>query len=495
METDFLVIGSGIAGLNYALEVSKFGKVVVVTKKDVAESNTNYAQGGIASVLSPKDSFDSHIQDTIKVGSGLSNKKAVKILVESGPKEIKKLMNLGVRFTQRNGVLSLGREGGHSTNRIVFSGDHTGHSIESVLVKSAKSNKNITILESAFAKSLIVKNGRCYGADVFFKNGLGSRKIFSKATMIASGGIGQVYKITSNPNIATGDGIAMAYRAGCEVVDMEFVQFHPTALNKKTCPHFLLSETLRGEGAILVNSNGERFMNKYSELGELAPRDVVSRAVFEEMKKGKVYLDITHKKKNFIKRRFPMIYNKLLSYGINMTREKVPISPAAHYICGGIKINLSGETNIEGLFASGECSCSGVHGANRLASNSLLESLVFSTRAANASRRYSKEKIKKPSVSSTKLSKENFRKRERIRKIMWDHAGIIRNKTGLQKALEEIKGMKFNGVSETGNIALVSELILKSALLRKESRGTHYRSDYPIAKNIWRKHIVLSGDV
>ena len=489
MESDFLVIGSGIAGLNYALEVSKFGKVILVTKKDVMESNTNYAQGGIASVLSPDDSFSSHLDDTIRTGKGLSNKKAVEILVKSGPMEIAKLMNFGVKFTKDGKYLSLGKEGGHSSNRIVFSGDHTGYNIEHALVNAARLNKNIKIFESAFAKRLITKNDVCYGCEVIIDGK--SRKIFSKATMMATGGLGQIYKVTSNPRIATGDGIAMAYRAGCELMDMEFIQFHPTVLNLSGKPRFLISESLRGEGARLINSKGKRFMRKYDNSMELAPRDVVSRAVLKEAIHGPVYLDATHKKKQFLKRRFPKIYKTLLGYGLDISKDKIPISPAAHYSCGGIKTNLNGETSIKKLFASGECSCSGVHGANRLASNSLLESVVFSTRAAYHSKNYLREEIKKPKLEMQRSSKKDIKKSNVIKDIMWESAGIIRSENKIIDGKEKIKKIKFHGVSETSNMALVSLLILEAALLRKESRGTHYRIDYPRTKKNWEKHIIL----
>ncbi|MCD6368029.1 MAG: L-aspartate oxidase [Candidatus Aenigmarchaeota archaeon] len=490
MKTDFLVIGSGIAGLNYALEVSRFGKVVIVTKKDAVDSATNYAQGGIAV---PRDGEDikSHIRDTLKAGCGLSNKRAVKIMVEEGPAEIKKLINLGVNFSKKDGKLIFGLEGGHSKSRIVFSGDHTGKNLEEVLLREAKKNKNIKILESSFAVKLLVKENRCYGADVYFKKMSRLERIFSKVTMVATGGVGQIYLRTTNPRISTGDGISMAYDAGCEIADMEFVQFHPTVLNIDRSSNFLLTEALRGEGAFLVNEGGERFMKKYSEMEELAPRDVVSRAIFEEMKKGKIYLDATWLDKNFVKKRFSMIYKKLKSLGIDMTKEKIPISPAAHYICGGIKINLEGETNIDGLFASGECSCTGVHGANRLASNSLLESLVFSTRAARHSIKYLDEEIKEVDAKPPKVIPNEPLKEVKIKKLMWKYAGITREENGLKKAMEELEKIKFRGISETRNISLVSKLILKSAIMREESRGVHYRSDYPKARSKWRRHIIL----
>lgn len=490
METDFLVIGSGIAGLNYALESSKFGKVVVVTKKNAAESNTNYAQGGIASVLDPEDSFQSHIDDTLRVGRGLSNKKRVEILVKSGPKEIKKLMKIGAKFNKKQNKLDLCKEGGHTHKRVVFSGDYTGQNIEKALIDSVKKNKNIELIESCFAKRLLVKNKKCYGAEVFFKDSNKSENIFSKATMLASGGAGQVYNVTSNPEIATGDGLAMAWKVGCEVTDMEFIQFHPTVFKNS----FLISEALRGEGAKLVNSEGERFMKRYHKDLELAPRDVVSKAIFEEMKNGKVFLDISHRERDFLKKRFPTIFKELKKHNLDLSRDKIPVSPGAHYFCGGIKIDENGKTNIENLFASGECSCSYVHGANRLASNSLLESIVFSTRAAKASKNYPRKELEKPNFKNKKTSKEDHEKRKKIKNIMSRYGGIIRSKEKIKKALLELGKIKFDGISETRNLSIVAKIVLESALLREETRGTHFRSDYPKRRKKFQKHLVISKE-
>jgi len=508
VKTDFLVIGSGIAGLNFALKTAHYGRVTIVTKKEIMESNTNLAQGGIAAVTRKDDTFQSHIGDTLKAGCGLSNKRIVKILVEKGPEEIQSLLFFGVQFDKENNELHLTREAGHSKDRIVHSGDTTGREIEQALTRRTRENKNIEVLENCLAIDLITKDAKCYGASVLDVKSREIVNIFSRGTILATGGVGYIYQNTTNPAIATGDGVAMTFRAGARVEDMEFVQFHPTTLNKLGAPHFLISETFRGEGALLVNENGDRFLEKYDVSGELAPRDVVSRAIFNELRKGSVFLDMRHKSKSFVLRRFPMIYRECLKYGIDITKDLIPVSPAAHYICGGIRTNEYGETSIRNLLALGECACTQVHGANRLASNSLLESVVFSSLGAKRAKRLLKNEVQTPTPRK-EVRFRDFGEQEQnnhvteLRNAMWDYVGIIRNEENLNFMLRKLRQIE-KGIDDLGemgvnaqflelkNMAVVSKLIAKAALLRRESRGTHFREDYPRTddKN-WLKHICL----
>ena len=505
MKTDFLVVGSGIAGLNFALKTAKHGKVTIATKKEIMESNTNLAQGGIAAVTQKSDSIELHIEDTLTVGSGLSNKRIVKLLAEHGPEAIRNLLSFGVNFDKKNNKLHLTTEGGHSMARVLHSGDSTGKEIEQAMTECVRENKNIKVFENCFAIDLILAQQKCAGAKILDIKNRSICDIFARATILATGGIGYIYQNTTNPEIATGDGIAMALRAGATIEDMEFVQFHPTTLNKLGAPHFLISESLRGEGAILVNEAGKRFMLDYDSMGELAPRDIISRTIFNELKKGSVYLDIRHKGKSFILDRFPMIYQECLKYDIDITEDLVPISPAAHYICGGIKTDEYGETSVENLLAFGECACTGVHGANRLASNSLLESVVFSSLGAEKAKKYLKNEIETPlqqkeAVSNIETQELDYLKSE-LRKAMWEYVGIIRNEMQLDFMLKKLDhqntrlaAISKNGVStrvlELKNMLTVSSLVTKAAYIRKESRGTHYREDYPKTddKN-WLKHI------
>ncbi len=482
MKTDFVVIGSGIAGLNFALEASKYGEVVLLTKKDMMESNTNYAQGGIASVLGRFDSFESHFKDTIEAGCYHNDEEAVKFLVTEGPKMIKKLLDLGTPFEQKNGVLKLTREGGHKHRRVVYSGDSTGHAIEKTLVNIIKKNNNIIVLENAMALDLIVKDNSCYGIQYLDDKLI--KDIYGKAVILATGGIGQLFKKTTNPEIATADGLAMAYRAGADVMDLEFIQFHPTALNKHGVPPFLISEAVRGEGGILKNSKGQRFMHKYHEMKELAPRDIVARAIANEALEGEVYLDISHKDSDFLKTRFPTIYKKLLSYGLDITEQPIPISPAAHYSCGGVKVNLDGETSIKNLFAFGEVARTGVHGANRLASNSLLESIVFSNQIMKVLKTLENkiEVVKHPKLDYIEF--ESARIKKNIQEVMWQYVGLARNEKGLKIAIKMLNDIEKNlprGVnkelSEVRNMALVGRLIAEASLKRKKSLGCHFRND------------------
>jgi len=479
---DFIIVGSGISGLNFALNIANKGRVLVVTKKKIIDSSTNYAQGGIAAVLDKLDNFNKHIKDTFVAGSYHNNKKAVNFMIKKGPKLIDRLLNLGVKFSNEQNKLQLAKEGGHSMRRIAHVGDRTGHSIEKVLISNVQKNKNITIWENTFAIDLLVKNSTCYGLQIL-RNGE-VKNLFSSAVILATGGLGQVYKHTSNPSISTGDGIAIATRAGAKTEDMEFVQFHPTVLNLPQKKRFLLSEALRGEGAVLKNYQGKRFMKKYDKREELAPRDIVSRAIFKELKKGPVYLDISHKPVSRIRKRFPYITKELKKRGLDLTKQKIPISPAMHYMCGGIKVNLHGQSNIKNLYAFGEVACTGVHGANRLASNSLLEAIVFSNQIIKSVEvkkistvpKFKKFKPKKCKCPSSKYVKSV------VKKVMWDNVGIVRNVDDLKKTLEKLKKLDekykvqiLNQTDfETRNIIQTALLITKAALKRKKSLGCHF---------------------
>lgn len=492
LKTDFLVIGSGISGLNFALNAAKKYKVIIATKKKIIDSSTNFAQGGIAAVLDKTDNIEAHIADTLAAGAHHNNKKAVTFMIKHSTEAIHKLIALGVEFEKEKGQLKLTREGGHHAHRIAYVGDYTGKEIEKILVKRVKENPNITILENCFALNLIHKNKSCYGAQVIidgkFKN------IFATSTVIATGGIGQIFGNTTNPKISTGDGVALATAAGCPTKDMEFIQFHPTALDKKISPRFLISETLRGEGAKLFNSQGERFMVKKHPLKELASRDIVAREIYEQQKTGPVFLDIRHKSESYLKKRFPQIYATLLKYGYDLSKDLIPVTPAAHYICGGIETDLHGKTAINSLYAFGEVTCTGVHGANRLASNSLLEALVFSNQIiknlpTNLSVKTSAEKsvkIPTPKILSEKDPKTKIAKslRTQIQKLMWNYAGVIRDREKIQKeAIPQLKEIitqleKISGtnptIAETHNMATVGLLILEAANKRKTSLGCHY---------------------
>ena len=508
MKTDFLVVGSGIAGLNFALKAAKYGRVTIVTKKEIMESNTNLAQGGIAAVTRKDDSVQLHVEDTLNVGSGLSNKRIVKLLAEQGPEAIRNLLSFGVNFDKENDDLHLTTEGGHSMARVLHSGDSTGREIEQAMTESIRENKCIEVFENCFAIDLILKKAECVGAKILDRKNRKICDLFARATILATGGIGYVYRNTTNPEIATGDGIAMALRAGARIEDMEFVQFHPTTLNKSGAPHFLISEALRGEGAILVNEQGERFMVDYDSMGELAPRDIISRTIFNELKKGPVYLNIRHKNESYVLDRFPMIHQECLKYSIDITKDLIPVSPAAHYICGGIKTNEYGETTLTNLLAFGECTCTGVHGANRLASNSLLESVVFSSLGAQKAKRYLRNEIgAPPQQKETAFSNiENQELKDinaELRKAMWSYVGIIRTEENMKLMLRKLENLNRrldalggNGVNtrflELKNMVTVANLVTNAAYIRKESRGTHYREDYPTTddKN-WLKHICL----
>lgn len=506
IKTDIIIIGSGIAGLTAALKASAVANVVLCTKSHIKESNTQMAQGGIAAVWSAQDKPQYHYEDTMNAGAGLCISEAVDVLVHDGPERVRELISMGADFDRFKTGFSLTKEGAHSKRRILHAKDNTGEEIENTLVSSIKKNKRITVLENTFAKDLVVENGTVTGVVAVKTYGEEIVHISSKAVLIASGGLGQVYSNNTNPAMATGDGIAMAYRAGAAVSDMEFIQFHPTTLvsgDRKPVSLFLISEAVRGEGARLINGEGYRFMPDYHPQAELAPRDIVSRSIYDQMRKNKnkkhgVYLDLSYVKED-ISTRFPKIYQRCLENGFDITREPIPVAPAAHYIMGGIKIDLSGQTTLPGLYAAGEVSTVGVHGANRLASNSLLDGLVFAARAIEHALKNIQQKelsnyLLEPLESQTLAVSTITRLREKIRKIMWNNVGIIRNKNSLKKAilkLEEIrKEINFyttdHKLCEVQNLLENAELIAMFALERKESRGAHFREDFPGQDPIWQ---------
>lgn len=496
-KTDFLVIGGGVAGLRAAIELAPRGNVMVLTKGRPSESSTEHAQGGIAVAMSSDDEVGLHYEDTIKAGDGLCREDAVKTLVEEGPEYIRELISWGAEFDREGSRLSFTREAAHSRNRVLHSqGDSTGREIERVLISKARSLSSITRLDHAFTIDLIIRDDRCIGAYVLRNEEILS--IHARAVVLATGGAGQIYSRTTNPSISTGDGIAIAYRAGALITDMEFMQFHPTTLYSPAAPPFLLSEAMRGEGAVLKNVNGERFMPGYHDLAELAPRDVVTRAIVSEMvntDSRHVYLDLTSLDMEFVKRRFPMIYTTCLQFDVDITDDLIPVSPAAHYIMGGISTNLDGETSIEGLFAAGEVACPGVHGANRLASNSLLEGLVYGARggkkvaAAYGDTDIDMEEDGSQTKQANTLLEQDLeieKKRSTLRRIMWNKAGIIRCDKSLSSAKRCLREWDFimevsscdRRTLELKNMVTVANLITDSALFRRGSIGAHYRSDF-----------------
>ncbi|UZJ38252.1 L-aspartate oxidase [Prosthecochloris sp. SCSIO W1103] len=511
IKTDVLVIGSGIGGLYFALHIADYANVTIITKKESCVSNTNWAQGGIAATVGENDSAELHIEDTLDAGAGLCNHEMVSLMVREGPQHIKKLIELGVDFTTTNGEnLDLGREGGHSRKRIVHAKDLTGQEVEQALLERVNHHTNITLLEHHFAVELLTEHHlgiktndiNCYGAYTLDSKNRKLKKILAKITMVASGGLGQVYLHTTNPSIATGDGIAMAYRAGATIANMEFVQFHPTSLYHPKAKSFLISEAVRGFGGVLKLKNGQEFMHKYDKRENLAPRDIVARAIDSEMKKTGdecVFLDVTHLDPQKTVEHFPNIYETCLEYGIDLTKEMIPVVPAAHYSCGGIKTDSFGRTSINRLYACGETTCTGVHGANRLASNSLLEALVFAHRAFTDIRKavmtlHNDTPFPDWDDSGTVNPEEwilvSHNKKE-AQQVMNDYVGIVRSDLRLQRAKRRIEFLKeeteqyykktkvTTQILELRNIIKVANLIIDGAIMRRESRGLHYTTDYP----------------
>jgi len=515
---DFIVLGSGIAGLSFALKIAPRGRVAIITKKHRAESNTNYAQGGIAAVTSKEDSVEMHVRDTLVAGAGLCKEAVVRTIIQEGPARVQELIELGMRFSEREVAghreLDLGKEGGHTKRRILHAKDVTGREIERALLAAVAAQPNIHVLENHFAIDFITTKklgrsgaNRCVGVYVL-DNKTGEVETFAASVvLLATGGCGKVYLYTTNPDIATGDGVAMAYRAGATIANMEFIQFHPTCLYHPKAKSFLISEAVRGEGGVLKTQDGVEFMDKYHPMKSLAPRDIVARAIDSEMKRSGaecVLLDITHKPAPFIIERFPNIYRTCMQYGIDITKEAIPVVPAAHYQCGGAQTNVDGETDIECLFAVGEVACTGLHGANRLASNSLLEALVSAHRAAEKILRLPSCPLETNlpawqaghahDADELVVVSHNW---DEIRRLMWDYVGIVRTTKRLQRARTRIANLQeeiqeyywdFNVTSdllELRNIATVAELIVDCALQRPESRGLHYNLDYPEADPAW----------
>ncbi|MFX3631661.1 MAG: L-aspartate oxidase [Candidatus Pristimantibacillus sp.] len=508
VEKDVIVIGAGIAGLFTALRASDSNNsVLMITKKSLLDSNTRYAQGGIAAVISEDDSPEYHRQDTLFAGAGLCSDDAVNVLVHEGPKGVKNLIKMGTHFDQENGEFALTKEGAHSQRRILHAnGDATGFEIVRALSEKAVADSNIELWDDHFVIDLVTQDGECCGAIVQKPDG---QRLFvrGKATILCSGGAGQLYRYTTNPDVATGDGIAMAYRAGAYIQDVEFIQFHPTSLCYPGAPRFLISEAVRGEGAVLRNIKGERFMDKYHHQLELAPRDVVARAIVSEMEETRstfVYIDVTNESAEMVMHRFPNIYEFCLKYGLDLTTDWIPVAPAAHYMMGGVKTGLNGETNIRRLFACGEVSSTGVHGANRLASNSLSEAIVFGRRIVESINKLSELDVR-PSIINEQLHttasmQAVVEKRLKLQKIMVRYVGLRRDAKGLEKGLEELKRQLpiFQSVLtqredyEFANLLTCALLTTESALQREESRGAHYREDFPERDDqAWRKHTVM----
>ena len=509
-KTDFLIIGTGVSGLGSAIRLSKFGSVLILSKESIFETNTYYAQGGIACVWDKNDSFESHINDTIIAGDDLCDKTVVRNVITQAPERLQELINWGVDFTkEKNGFYDLGQEGGHSRRRIFHVNDLTGKAVQNALISKVKELDNIEIREHNIVINLFGKDRVCLGAYVLDKKNNEIYNISAKFTILATGGVGKIYVYTSNPDVASGDGVAMAYRVGATIANMEFVQFHPTCLYHPFAKSFLITEALRGEGAILKNKSGKTFMERYHKLKELAPRDIVSRAIDAELKKSGddcVYLDIASvKEPEFIKEHFPGVYEQCLNFDIDITKDPIPVVPAAHYCCGGIKVDLNGQSDIKNLFAIGEVSYTGFHGANRLASNSILESLTF---AHNCSE-FLKDKVNSVknesfpqwepgnAVDSTEavVISQNW---DEIRRFMWNYVGIVRTDKRLQRAkkrinvlLDEINQYYWDfkissDLVELRNLATVAKIIIVSAISRKESRGIHHNLDYPNKSNIPR---------
>jgi len=523
-EYDFVVIGSGIAGLSFALKAAKHGSVAVITKREGSDTNTAWAQGGIACVTSDEDSFELHVRDTLGAGAGLCDEAVVRTIVTEGPQRIRELMELGLQFDERevsgHRELDLAKEGGHSKRRVLHVRDVTGKEIEETLLRELGRQSHVQLLENHMAVDLITAaklgfaaEDRCLGVYVLHEKTGEVATIRADQIVLATGGCGKVYLYTTNPDIATGDGVAMAWRAGVEIANMEFIQFHPTCLFHAEAKSFLISEAVRGEGGILRNNRGDDFMKRYDSRGSLAPRDIVARAIDAEIKRSGakcVLLDITHKSPEFIRERFPHIYQTCLRFGIDMLKQAIPVVPAAHYQCGGVKTDINGATSLSGLYAIGEVACTGLHGANRLASNSLLEGLVVAHRAATTATTRSARKQQIPlsewqsgNVQDVDELVVIYHNWDEIRRLMWDYVGIVRTDKRLQRASarlrnlqREIREFYWNfkvsvDLLELRNLAAVAALIVDSALCRKESRGLHYTLDYPQTDEQQFKHDTL----
>ncbi len=511
-QADFLVIGSGVAGLRAALDLSREGRVIMLTKGHPLQSNSIFAQGGVAVVLSEEDDVAIHLTDTVKAGHGLCRREAVRVLVEEGPDRIQELIRLGAKFDKIGGKFAFAREAAHSRSRILRArGDATGNEMVRVLMAQADRQKRILRLDYHFTVDLVVEDGRCCGAVVLDENSGEQFILPAKAVVLSTGGAGQIYARTTNPPNATGDGMAMAFRAGAMLQDMEFVQFHPTALYLPSSPPFLLSEAMRGEGGQLRNNKGEVFMHRYHPLGALAPRDIVARAIWAEMSTNRarhVYLDVTHLGADFVKRRFPTIYATCLRHDIDITEEWIPVSPSAHYMMGGVWTDITGATTLPGLFAAGEVACSGVHGANRLASNSLLEGLVFGMRAGVAAISWASPRpVPDLAQQVVELWHCKFHQlddaeklRSSLRRAMWGQVGVIRSRESLIRATAQLsrwermvsKPFATRAGLEAKNMVHVAYCVVEAALWRENSVGAHFRSDFPESKRPgWKQHSQL----
>jgi len=508
-QTDFIVVGTGVAGLRTAISLAEHGKVLAISKEKLTESNTNYAQGGIAVAFSDDDEIELHLQDTINAGDGIVNAEAARILVGEGPERIQELIDWGTEFDRSGPKLIFTREAAHSRSRVLHAhGDSTGQEIARALTAKARSLPNITFIEHAFTLDALVSDGRVCGVTFLDQSGK-PHSVAARAVLLGTGGAGQVYTNTTNPSVATGDGIGIASRAGAALADMEFFQFHPTALYLEQAPRFLLSEALRGEGAYLLNMNQERFMPSYHEMAELAPRDVVARSIAHEIMKSHspraaVFLDMRHVHED-LAARFPRIYQTCKHYGLDLGKDLIPVRPAAHYMMGGIRTDLDGRCSLPGLYAAGEAACTGVHGANRLASNSLLEGLVFGARAAKAmvaDSPASASAVPQAKIAAADDAQADFLRGE-IQQLTWRNAGIIRSGESLQKLIHSLERLKpqlpslaSRASAEVNNLYLTAHAIAESALAREESRGAHYRTDFPDHNESYRGHSVIKdGEV
>ncbi len=510
-EFDFIIVGSGVAGLFAALHLAEQGEVAVVTKDRLIESNTEYAQGGVAVALDEDDTPQAHAEDTLRAGAGLCDERVVKTLTEEGPAAVEELIRLGMRFDREGGEMVRGREAAHSIRRILHaSGDETGHEIERTLSRRAQVHPSIDIFEHTIMTDLLTVEGRCVGLDALDLNQDARVRFLASVTVLASGGLGQLFSVTTNPPVTTGDGMAAAARAGCRLMDMEFIQFHPTALYHEGSPKFLISEAVRGEGAVLRNAAGEAFMARYHEDEDLAPRDVVARAVFREMRRdGREYVDLDFSSiplESFLSR-FPGIVGELQRQGFDIYRERIPVAPAAHYSMAGIVADPNARTDLTGLLAVGECTCMGLHGGNRLASNSILEGLVFGMRVARISPALPKLSYEQLGMAA-ELAPPPVRVappaiRGELQRLMHSHVGLEREKKALREAQEQLAAWTLGIATvpfasreeaESANMVTVARMVVEAALGRTESRGAHYRSDYPERDEAWRRHLTLRMD-